>query len=85
MPVSSRLQVRLDQLHVEQCEQERQGRLSALVLVDAIGVQAVAAATCARIVERQAAVVSAEESVEGSMCLMVPMPVAGQPVRFESC
>ena len=59
-------------VHFGEGEVEGEDRLGALVFVDAVVVQAVAAAAGGGIVERQAEIVAAEEPLEGALRLARP-------------
>ena len=73
-----------EQLHLTQCEEEREGGLGSLVLVDAVFLEAVAAAAGLGVVEFQAQVVAAQEPLEGEPRLLQPDRVVGGLVGFEA-
>src|SRR5579871_1037531 len=65
----------LRQLHLRQRKQERQGRLRSLIPVDAIYMQAIAAAASLGGVEFQPKIVPADEPVESALCMFIPADV----------
>ena len=72
------------QLHLGERQQKGERRLGPLVLVDAIFLEAVAAAAGLGVVQLQAQVVAAEEPLEGEPGLVQPVGVVGGPVRLEA-
>src|SRR6476469_2521684 len=74
----------IERAHVGQGEQERQCGFGALVLVDALGVEAIAAATGRGIVEPLTQMVLPEEPVEGAASLVVPTGRVGGMGRIEA-
>ena len=62
-------------VHFGEGKVEGQGRFGALVFVDAVVVQAVAAAAGAGIVERQAEIVAAQKPLEGALRLARPRSI----------
>src|SRR4051812_5738733 len=71
-------------VHLGQGEEEGEGRLGALVPVDPILLEAVAASPGARVVELQAQVVAAEEPLEGDAGLVQPDGLLGGPVGLQA-
>ena len=74
----------LRQSHFRQREQERQRGLRALVPIDAIHMQSIAAAAGLRRVELQAEIVPADEPVEGALGLFVPPEVRCGAIGFQA-
>ena len=73
-----------DRLHLGKCQEERQGRLSALVLVGSIGMEPVATSTCGRVVEGLTEVVAPEEPLERRLRFHEPGRVVGNFVCRET-
>ena len=73
-----------EQLHLAEREQEGQGRLGPLVQVDAVFLEAVAAAAGLGVVEVQPQVVAAQEPLEGEPGLLEPERVVGGVVGLEA-
>ena len=74
----------LHQLHLAQRQQEGEGRLGPLVEVDAVLLEAVAAAAGLGVVEVQPQVVAAQEPLEGEPGLLEPGGVVGGVVGLEA-
>ena len=77
MNVAKRRQDAFQKLHFTQCEQEREGRFGPLVLVDAVFLQAIAAAAGLGVVKFQAQVITAQEPLKGQTGLLQPDGVFG--------
>jgi hypothetical protein len=54
-----------DTVHFGKGEVECQGRFGPLIFVDTVAVQTIAAAACAKVVERQPEVVATQKPLEG--------------------
>src|SRR5438093_10176783 len=74
----------LRESHLEKGEQEREGGLGPLVLVDPLRVQPVAAATVRGIVQRRLQIVAAEEPLEAALRLAAPFPLPREAMRLET-
>src|SRR5580692_2934081 len=68
----------------QQCHQERKGGFGSLVLVGAVGMQAVPAAAGHGIIERKLQIVIAKEPIEGRPSLAAPTAVPGYAVGLQA-
>ena len=74
----------LHELHFRQRKQKSQGRFRALVLVDAIHMQRIAAAARAGRVHFQSEIIPAEKPIEGALGLLVPPAVRRGAIGFQT-
>src|SRR5262245_33782823 len=72
------------QVHLGEGEEEGEGRFGALVAVDPVLLEAVAAPPGGRVVEALSQVIAAEEPLEGGAGLAHPTGVLGDPVRLQT-
>ena len=79
-----RLEVMLEQFHFAQRHQVGERRFSALIQVDAVGMQTIATTAGGGIVERKAQIVATEEPLEREPGLLVPFGVVGRAISFEA-
>jgi hypothetical protein len=59
-------------VHFELSHQERKRRLRSLIFIDAVGMKAVSATACRRVVERHLQIVLAEKPAEDALRLLKP-------------
>ena len=72
----------LQRAHFEQCHQERQRGFRSLILIGAVGMQAVPATAGFGIVKRKLQIVVAQEPVEGRPGFTAPAIVSGYAVSL---
>src|SRR5438128_1346401 len=72
------------QLHLPECQEEREGRLGSLILVDAVFLKAIAAAAALGVVEIESQVVAAQEPLEREPGLLEPGELLGGMVGLDA-
>ena len=71
-------------LHFQQRHQKRKGRFRSLILVDAVGVQAIPATARCGIINRNLQVVPAQKPAEYPLCFFKPEAIFSEPENFKA-